>query len=847
MPKPPLPADRVAPVAGKALIRGGLIWDGSDDSSFHPLDIIVGDGLIQTVGPRGSIAAGPETDVLDVSGKYVIPGLVDMHIHLAPGNVTELCVAAGVTTVRDVGNYSEWVFGLRAATENGSLAGPRIFAVGEIIEGPIPCRRGFARVSSPDEARVAVRAILDRGADGIKLYQSLQPSIVTAAIDEAHRRGAWVAGHLCCMNFVNAHYASEGVSARYEGHEDCEGALEAGVDAGIDTLEHAFATSTRVLDKMAKNRVVLCPTLGCGGGQGGFRDPTLLPDLDLLFEEPNEVFGRKPVPDRNSVRAELWFEAQKALVSEFHEAGGRVLTGTDSPFGVAPGFGLHREFEILRDCGLSNHEILVGATRAAAETLRAADRQGTIATGKAADLVILAADPFDDISNTRSITTVVQSGRIYDQERLAALRNSKQHYLPNPLPVSRSETPIAYEARGHGPAIVVLADGPGASAIAMGRREGAADWYSLSELSLANRVLFIDPLGTGKSPPPPGDNPLTPDSMAGDIERVREAEGQESLSLVAHGAGAITALAYARKFGERLRRLVLVCPVVDAGALEAELQRLLETADDDVRNGLLAAAHDGAYGGDSGGYREAYWQAARQIMGTSHQPYTLMLGFRYDSLPTSFQWPSYRKLWKPNGEFEVTGEWSDHDALAMEFPVEFPLLLILGAFDEPAKGQVDLIRARFPRAQAVTMWESGHFPFVEEADRFMRTVRAFLSDRPNVTEVRLVACAGSGELPQVVDALLATDLGISEGLTIAGTDAAREARFTVRPEIVSHPAGDRLLRVAATDSGATPSETTIEEQFEDRAGLEAAVRRAGGRVRAWAGDPYATVVSSVGD
>ncbi|MCY4110302.1 MAG: amidohydrolase family protein, partial [Chloroflexi bacterium] len=198
------PSQRVAPVSGPTLIRGGSVWDGSDADRFVRSDILIDDGVITDVGPACSIDAPAGARELVADGKFVIPGLVDMHVHLVPGNSTELCVAAGVTTVRDVGNYSEWVFGLREKIRRGELPGPRIFAVGEIIEGRIPCRRGFLRVETPEDARVAVRMLLDRGADGIKLYQSTPPDVVSAAVDEAHRLGVWIAGHLRCINFMNA-------------------------------------------------------------------------------------------------------------------------------------------------------------------------------------------------------------------------------------------------------------------------------------------------------------------------------------------------------------------------------------------------------------------------------------------------------------------------------------------------------------------------------------------------------------------------------------------------------------------------------------------------------------------
>ena len=420
--------------------------------------------------------------------------------------------------------------------------------------------------------------LLDRGADGIKLYQSTPPDVISAAVDEAHLLGTWIAGHLCCMNFINAWYSAESVGSEYRGHRDCHGALEAGVAAGIDTLEHAFATADNVLDQMVENNVAFCPTLACGGSQGGHRDMSLLPDMELVYEDPFQVSDRPPDTEPSGRRAELWFEAQKQLVTEFHRAGGKVHAGTDSPFCVAVGFGLHRELELLVECGLTPHEALLAATRHSAETMRVADVQGTLEAGKVADLVVLTADPLENISNTRKIDAVVQAGRIYDGEKLKALADSKQHYVPRPRPVSQNGAQIAYEARGVGPALAILAGGPGASAIEIGRRAGSADWFSLSELSLDNRMMFVDPVGTGHSDAWSGAGPLTPDDMAESIDAVREAEGVDRLTLIAHGAGALVALAYANRGGSHLGKVILVSPTVSAPVLAEDLRQIRDSA-----------------------------------------------------------------------------------------------------------------------------------------------------------------------------------------------------------------------------------------------------------------------------
>ena len=741
---------------------------------------------------------------LDADGKFVIPGLVDMHVHLVPGNSTELCVAAGVTTVRDVGNYSEWVFGLREKIWRGELPGPRIYAVGEIIEGRIPCRRGFLRVETPQDARVAVRMLLDRGADGIKLYQSTPPDVVSAAVDEAHRLGVWIAGHLCCMNFINAWYASESVGNEYRGHRGCHGALEAGVAAGIDTLEHAFATAESVLDQMVENNVALCPTLACGGGQGGYRDPSLLPDMELVYEDPSEVSGQTPNTEPSGKRAELWFESQKQLVTELHQAGGKVHAGTDSPFGVAVGFGLHRELELLVECGLTPHAALLAATRHSAETLRVAHVQGTLEAGKAADLVVLTDNPLADIANTRKIDTVIQAGRVYDSEKLKALTESKQHYLPKPRPVSQDGARIAYEARGAGPALAVLAGGPGASSVEVGRRAGHADWFSLSELALDNKMLFVDPIGSGHSGAWTGDEPPTPGDMAKSIDAVRETENLDSLTLVAHGAGALTALAYANRHGSQLDKLILVSPTVSAPMLAEDLRRIRHSAGRSANAELGRQSAEGIFEDDGSTYRDDYWRATRAVLGANHQPFELMLGFRHDSPGRRLQWRTYRDLWKPRGEFDLTGAWSAIDALPSIASLSVPLLVITGTYDTPAMRQTTSIAEANPNAQLLVFPESGHYPFAEEPDRFMRAVRAFISDRDRVAEARLEPSAGDPDLAATVNRVLTEELRQADSFDLARLDASERARFTFKPELTQSTGGstggELTLRVVARDS-----------------------------------------------
>ena len=242
-------------------------------------------------------------------------------------------------------------------------------------------------------------------------------------------------------------------------------------------------------------------------------------------------------------------------------------------------------------------------------------------------------------------------------------------------------------------------------------------------------MLFIDPIGSGHSGAWTGDKPPTPGDMAESIEAVRETENLDSLTLIAHGAVALIALAYANRHSSRLDKLILVSPTVSAPLLAEDLRRIRHSAGRSANAELSRQSTEGIFEDDGDPYREAYLRAARNVLGSNHQPFELMLGFRHDSPPRRFQWRTYRDLWKPRGEFDLTGEWSEIDALPSVESLSVPLLVITGAYDTPAMRQSRSITEANPEAQLLVFPESGHFPFAEEPDRFMAR-RAHLRLRP---------------------------------------------------------------------------------------------------------------------
>ena len=387
----------------------------------------------------------------------------------------------------------------------------------------------------------------------------------------------------------------------------------------------------------------------------------------------------------------------------------------------------------------------------------------------------------------------------------------------------------------------MLAGGPGASSIEVGRRAGHADWFSLSELSLDNRMLFIDPIGSGHSGAWTGDKRLMPEDMAESIDAVRETENLDSLTLIAHGAGALTALAYTNRHGSRLDKLILVSPTVSAPLLADDLRRIRHSAGRSANAELSRQSAEGIFEDDDSTYRDDYWRATRGVLGANHQPFELMLGFRHDSPGRRLQWRTYRDLWKPRGEFDLTGEWSEIDALPSIESLSVPLLVITGAYDTPAMRQSRSITQANPSAQLLLFPESGHYPFAEEPDRFMRAVRAFISDRDRVGEARLEPCGGSSDLAAAINRVLTDELQRADSFDLVSPEASERARFTFKPELTQSTGGEITLRVVARDSGATPGDIRVAETVSESAQIGQAARRVADRLRVWAGDLYGTV------
>jgi imidazolonepropionase-like amidohydrolase len=438
-----------------ALVGGQLI-DGTGRLPGEPETVIVEESRVVAVGPATSTPIPPGSTVIDARGKFLTPGLVDMHVHVYTPEKwhPELFLAAGVTTVLDLGGQLHDVAAYRAAVELGIRRGPRILYTGPMLEeGDVYTGfAGFCRRFDAARVEAEVDTLADAGVDGIKLYVTVRPDTARRACVRAHARGlpVFMHQHATC----GAEAALAGVDSvehvnvfgqlAPRGFELAEPAKLNPFEYGgwlwrwLGDLDPRSDAVRRLYDDLITAGTALDPTLvlyaarpgaiGDDVGDTSMDDPErtrllpLLPapvatELVARWTERRGAARGASEPAKHRMRR-AW-DNILALVGGFHRAGGTVLAGTDCPnVAIVSGFSLHRELELLVRAGLSPLEAIVAATRRPAERLGKRDVFGTIERGQAADLLVLTADPLADIRNIRRIEHVIARGVVHDPDAL---------------------------------------------------------------------------------------------------------------------------------------------------------------------------------------------------------------------------------------------------------------------------------------------------------------------------------------------------------------------------------------------------------------------------------------------
>ena len=422
--------------AGKATgaelaIANVTVLSPADGSARPGHTVLVAGDTIVAVGRRDELEPPDDATVIDGSGRYLIPGLWDLHTHLtlADSAAAPLMVTQGVTGARDMGAVLAEIDTLRRRVASGRLLGPRIVYVGPTLNGE---RYGpFQRViDGPEEARAAVEELAAHGVDLLKTHNATGRDAYFALLDAASEAGLTVAGHIpkevSPLEACRAGQASvEHIATIFEGTYLAEfpGQMEA--FRGMD--EWLVEDAGRLVDCFAERGILFVPTLTTYEARARraarYDDPD--PRLKYLGSEGRERFLEAMEPtetDRNPrvIEARMGLvEVGQELTRQLHAAGGSVGVGTDlAHTGVLPGFAVHREIELLVEAGLPPHAALWASVRGPGVEAGADSLTGRIATDAPPTLVLLRADPFEDVGALSEIEAVVLQGRLLDRPEL---------------------------------------------------------------------------------------------------------------------------------------------------------------------------------------------------------------------------------------------------------------------------------------------------------------------------------------------------------------------------------------------------------------------------------------------
>ena len=429
---------------------GGTLIDGGGAAPLRDAAILIRGNKIVEVGSKNEIEYAAATRILDVTGKYILPGLIDIHVHCFDW-MGELFLAHGVTTVKDLGNDFEWISTVSAEVEQGKVRGPRIFYVGNGLDASPPDRDTHVGLDSPEIARHAVEILHSGGASAIKVREKITPELLRVIIEEAHKFGMLVTGHIRRTNAREAALAGidglEHLSGFVEAIGNCNRQEEPAKDARQILISDLKAYSAidlakaeELINLLVDKRVALVPTMPIWWRiASDWRDDFAREDAEYA---KNAALVYVPEDVRKQWASSLFYKLDNAndlaqiqsgykklrdLLVSHHRAGGKILAGSDTFFSV-PGLSLHRELMLLVDAGFSPLQAISFATHDNAEFLGKGAALGTIVPGKLADILVVSANPLDDIRNTQRVALVIKDGQVVDTSYHA------NYSIPTPRP-----------------------------------------------------------------------------------------------------------------------------------------------------------------------------------------------------------------------------------------------------------------------------------------------------------------------------------------------------------------------------------------------------------------------------
>ncbi len=436
------------------IVNANVVTGDGRDILENRAVTIIGQKIV-SIDRMDSVKIPLTTEVIDAQNSYLLPGFIDTHVHIGLGPVglnmegeepilysspsdtiadqtLNTLLKYGVTTARDPGGSSKITIAAKRRLDARKIAGPKLFVAGDIID-TARFDNLAATVATENDVRAEVTRQVEAGVDWIKLYTGLSKEMVAAGIDEAHKHGAKVTGHLHETTWTEA--STLGIDSivhiipgssellPLDKRAEYEASILGKATFMLKWFEDADFTSPEINEMIValrKNNVSIDPTLvifhamAFGDGEAYFNNPALDQVSPELIENWRSMFNFNFgwTPEDFEYAKSVWPRVEE-FTRLLHRSGVHLTVGTDAnnPW-VVPGESFHTELELLVQAGISERDVVTLATKNGAELLGVIDSVGTISPEKQADLVLVKSNPYEDIRSTRKIIWVMQNGEI---------------------------------------------------------------------------------------------------------------------------------------------------------------------------------------------------------------------------------------------------------------------------------------------------------------------------------------------------------------------------------------------------------------------------------------------------
>ena len=401
-----------------ALVGGNLI-DGTGRAMQKDVTILIKGDKIFSIGSRSKTIIPKGTKVINVTGKTIGAGLWDMHAHANQVDWSPAYLAAGVTTIRDLGNEIEFATAFRDAVSSGKALGPDILLAG-MTDGAGAEGNGIIRATTPDEARQVVRMYKSKGYLQIKIYSSVKPELVKTITEEAHKLGMTVTGHVPTgMNAIDAveggmdqiNHTTYFLTAMYPTAQQIKRVTNFKT---ISEIKLVSSEVDKAIQFFLKNKTILDPTISVYAFRYHSQNLPIEKIEPGATKLPDELYEYKVslpgVSGKYYDSTRIAMDKALVLLGMLHKAGVTIVAGTDN--GI-PVHSLYLELELYVKAGFTPLEAIQAATIVPAKVMKRDKETGTIEVGKRADIAIYDANPLDNISNIRSVSAVISRGYYY--------------------------------------------------------------------------------------------------------------------------------------------------------------------------------------------------------------------------------------------------------------------------------------------------------------------------------------------------------------------------------------------------------------------------------------------------